>query len=201
MLIRVANHTECKCQEPQMIRRHALPHRKNGSVLASLSQINTVTLHQWCHSSRLIFIINVQQEMLEMLRRSMLWQLALESFLNLTDAHAKVIVNGVGNLIKAVCFWKRSSKRLLDQLRLWTSTTQPLIISTLSRVVCQASSLTVLISLSVCAYTNPPTGVFPSASQKTPDCVTEGLYGTVWRIGVYHIPPANKVRKTLSFAF
>ncbi|KAB5526089.1 hypothetical protein PHYPO_G00147700 [Pangasianodon hypophthalmus] len=30
MLIRVANHTECKCQEPQMIRRHALPHRKSG---------------------------------------------------------------------------------------------------------------------------------------------------------------------------
>ncbi|XP_053348818.1 vascular endothelial growth factor D isoform X2 [Clarias gariepinus] len=30
MLIRVANHTECKCQEPQMIRRHALPHRKRG---------------------------------------------------------------------------------------------------------------------------------------------------------------------------
>ncbi|TSY13816.1 Vascular endothelial growth factor D [Bagarius yarrelli] len=33
VLIRVANHTACKCQEPQMIRRHALPHRKNGRVV------------------------------------------------------------------------------------------------------------------------------------------------------------------------
>ncbi|XP_062845830.1 vascular endothelial growth factor D [Trichomycterus rosablanca] len=30
MLISVANHTECKCQEPQMIRRHVQHHRKNG---------------------------------------------------------------------------------------------------------------------------------------------------------------------------
>ncbi|XP_049327253.1 vascular endothelial growth factor D isoform X2 [Astyanax mexicanus] len=26
MLVKVANHTECKCQEPQLIRRHARPH-------------------------------------------------------------------------------------------------------------------------------------------------------------------------------
>ncbi|XP_026867185.1 vascular endothelial growth factor D [Electrophorus electricus] len=29
VLIKVANHTECKCQEPQLIRRHVHPHRKS----------------------------------------------------------------------------------------------------------------------------------------------------------------------------
>ncbi|XP_076880761.1 vascular endothelial growth factor D isoform X2 [Brachyhypopomus gauderio] len=30
VLIKVANHTECKCQEPQLIRRHVHPSRKSG---------------------------------------------------------------------------------------------------------------------------------------------------------------------------
>lgn len=35
MLIKVANHTECRCQEPQLIRRHAHP-QGSGSVPALL---------------------------------------------------------------------------------------------------------------------------------------------------------------------
>ncbi|XP_067116695.1 vascular endothelial growth factor D [Osmerus mordax] len=30
VLIRVANHTQCRCMEPALIRRHARPHRRNG---------------------------------------------------------------------------------------------------------------------------------------------------------------------------
>lgn len=32
VLIKVANHTECKCMEPAIIRRNAQLHRSNGSV-------------------------------------------------------------------------------------------------------------------------------------------------------------------------
>ncbi|KAJ8378729.1 hypothetical protein AAFF_G00237070 [Aldrovandia affinis] len=33
VLIKVANHTECNCMEPALIRRHARPHRRNGCSL------------------------------------------------------------------------------------------------------------------------------------------------------------------------
>lgn len=126
MLISVANHTACKCQEPQMIRRQALPHRKSGSVSASLSQINTVPYVSgiiFCLVSlRLIFILNVHQEMLEIFTQvrglTMGPTIISDTLLNLTAPHDKVIVNGDSDFIKTVCFWKRSSKRLLDQLRL-----------------------------------------------------------------------------------
>lgn len=32
VLIKVANHTECRCMEPAIIRRNAQLHRSNGSV-------------------------------------------------------------------------------------------------------------------------------------------------------------------------
>lgn len=125
-----------------------------------------------------------------------------DAFLNLTDSHDKLIVNRESNLIKMVCFWKRSSKRLLDQLRMWTSP-NPAPYRQHSVTCGVPSFITELISVCVVGGANPTTGVFPFASQKTPDnCVTEGSYGTVWRIGVYLIPPANKVRKaSSSFSF
>ncbi|XP_031584811.1 vascular endothelial growth factor D [Oreochromis aureus] len=38
VLVKVANHTECKCLEPAIIRRNAQPHRGNGCALGQLSQ-------------------------------------------------------------------------------------------------------------------------------------------------------------------
>lgn len=35
VLIRIANHTECRCMEPAIIRRNAHLHRSNGSVKLS----------------------------------------------------------------------------------------------------------------------------------------------------------------------
>ncbi|KAL6461804.1 hypothetical protein MHYP_G00299490 [Metynnis hypsauchen] len=36
ILVKVANHTECKCQEPQLIRRHAHPHSSGCSPIRQL---------------------------------------------------------------------------------------------------------------------------------------------------------------------
>ncbi|KAF7649126.1 hypothetical protein LDENG_00146470 [Lucifuga dentata] len=41
VLIKVANHTECKCMEPSIIRRNARPHRRGGSC-SSVSQLSQV---------------------------------------------------------------------------------------------------------------------------------------------------------------
>lgn len=39
VLIKVANHTECRCMEPAIIRRNAQLHRSNGSVHPVLSKM------------------------------------------------------------------------------------------------------------------------------------------------------------------